>query len=133
MWDSKRETDVKNRLLDSVPEGEGGMIWENSIETRAQRATSSEAYAPEACAPQDKPPQWEAQALQQERSPCSLQLAVQSNKDPAQPKIKINKNFLNESSLHIYIQKSSWASFSTTSCQSSLRPVVRPRGGDQDD
>ena len=23
----------KNRLLDSVGEGEGGMIWENSIET----------------------------------------------------------------------------------------------------
>ena len=33
MWDSKRDTDIKNRLLDSVGEGEGGMIWENSIET----------------------------------------------------------------------------------------------------
>ena len=33
MRDSKRGTDVKNRLLDSVGEGEGGMIWENSIET----------------------------------------------------------------------------------------------------
>ena len=33
MWDSKRDTDVKNRLLDSVGEGEGGMIWENSIKT----------------------------------------------------------------------------------------------------
>ena len=33
MGDSKRDTDVKNRLLDSVGEGEGGMIWENSIET----------------------------------------------------------------------------------------------------
>ena len=32
MWDSKRDTDVKNSLLDSVGEGEGGMIWENSIE-----------------------------------------------------------------------------------------------------
>ena len=32
MRDSKRDTDVKNRLLDSV-EGEGGMIWENSIAT----------------------------------------------------------------------------------------------------
>ena len=31
--DSKRDTDVKNRLLDSVGEGEGGMILENSIET----------------------------------------------------------------------------------------------------
>ena len=26
-------TDVYNRLLDSVGEGEGGMIWENGIET----------------------------------------------------------------------------------------------------
>ena len=33
MWDSKRDTDVKNRLLDSVGEGEGGMIWKNGIET----------------------------------------------------------------------------------------------------
>ena len=33
MWDTKRDTDVKNRLLDSVGEGKGGMIWENSIET----------------------------------------------------------------------------------------------------
>ena len=33
MQDSKRDTDVKNSLLDSVREGEGGMIWENSIET----------------------------------------------------------------------------------------------------
>ena len=33
MLDSKRGTDVKNRLLDSVGEGEGGMIWENGTET----------------------------------------------------------------------------------------------------
>ena len=33
MQDSKRDTDIKNKLLDSVGEGEGGMIWENSIET----------------------------------------------------------------------------------------------------
>ena len=33
MQDSKGDTDVKNRLLDSVGEGEGGMISENSIET----------------------------------------------------------------------------------------------------
>ena len=33
MWDSKRDTDVKNRILDSVEEGKGGMIWENSTET----------------------------------------------------------------------------------------------------
>ena len=31
--DSERDTDIKNRLLDSVWEGKGGMIWENSIET----------------------------------------------------------------------------------------------------
>ena len=34
MQDSKRDTDVKNSLLDSVGEGEGGMIWENSTEIR---------------------------------------------------------------------------------------------------
>ena len=33
MRDSRRDTDVKNRLLDSVGEGEDGMIWENSTET----------------------------------------------------------------------------------------------------
>ena len=33
MWDSKRDTDIKNRLLDSVGEGKGGMIWDNSTET----------------------------------------------------------------------------------------------------
>ena len=33
MRDSKRDTDVLNSLLDSVGESEGGMIWENSIET----------------------------------------------------------------------------------------------------
>ena len=31
MRDSKRDTDVWNSLLDSVEEGEGGMIWENGI------------------------------------------------------------------------------------------------------
>ena len=30
---SKGDTDIKNRLLDTVGEGEGGMIWENSLET----------------------------------------------------------------------------------------------------
>ena len=33
MQGSKRDTDVKNGLLDYVGEGKGGMIWENSIET----------------------------------------------------------------------------------------------------
>ena len=33
MRDSKRDTDVYNSFLDSVGEGEGGMIWENGIET----------------------------------------------------------------------------------------------------
>ena len=33
MWDSKRDTYIENSLLDSVGEGEGGMIWENNIET----------------------------------------------------------------------------------------------------
>ena len=33
MRDSKRDTDVQNSLLDSVGEGEGGMIKRNGIET----------------------------------------------------------------------------------------------------
>ena len=33
MRDSKRDTDIKNSLLDSVGEGDDGMIWENGIET----------------------------------------------------------------------------------------------------
>ena len=33
MRDSKRDTDVKNRLLESVGEDEGGMAWENNTET----------------------------------------------------------------------------------------------------
>ena len=33
MQDSKKDTEVYNGLLDSEGEGEGGMIWENGIET----------------------------------------------------------------------------------------------------
>ena len=33
MQNRKRDTDVQKRLLDSVGEGEGGMLQENSIET----------------------------------------------------------------------------------------------------
>ena len=33
MQNRKRDTDVQNRLLDSVREGKGGMFRENSIET----------------------------------------------------------------------------------------------------
>ena len=33
MQDSKRDADVRNRLLDYVGEGEGGMIREKSTET----------------------------------------------------------------------------------------------------
>ena len=33
MQDRKKDTDVYTRLLDSEGEGEGGMIWENDIET----------------------------------------------------------------------------------------------------
>ena len=31
--ETARDTDVYNSLLDSVGEGEGGMIWESGIET----------------------------------------------------------------------------------------------------
>ena len=44
MQNRKRDTDVQNRLLDSVGEGEGGMFLENSIETsilsRVKQTTS---------------------------------------------------------------------------------------------
>ena len=44
MQNRKRETDVQNRLWDSVGEGEGGRFWENSIETsilsRVKQTTS---------------------------------------------------------------------------------------------
>ena len=33
MQNRKRDTDIQNRLLDFVGEGEGGMFQENSIET----------------------------------------------------------------------------------------------------
>ena len=33
MQNRKRDTDVQNRLLDSVGDGKGGMFGENSIET----------------------------------------------------------------------------------------------------
>ena len=33
MQDSKKDTDVYSGLWDSEGEGEGGMIWENGIET----------------------------------------------------------------------------------------------------
>ena len=33
MQKRKRDTDIQNRLLDSVGEGEGGMFRQNSIET----------------------------------------------------------------------------------------------------
>ena len=33
MLGNKGDSDIKNRLLDLVGEGEGGMIWENSIDT----------------------------------------------------------------------------------------------------
>ena len=33
MQNRKRDTDVENRILDSVGEGEGGMFRENNIET----------------------------------------------------------------------------------------------------
>ena len=44
MQDRERDTDVYNGLLDSEGEGEGGMMWENDIETcilsRKKRITS---------------------------------------------------------------------------------------------
>ena len=53
-------------------------------------AATTEAHMPRACAQQqEKPPQWEALALQLESSPRSPQLEerLHSNEDPAQPRI----------------------------------------------
>ena len=33
MQNRKKDTDIQNRLLDSVGEGKGGMIWENGTKT----------------------------------------------------------------------------------------------------
>ena len=33
MKNSKGDTEIKNRIFDFVGEGEGGVIWENTIET----------------------------------------------------------------------------------------------------
>ena len=45
MQNRKRDTDIQNRLLDSMGAGEGGMFQENSIETcilsRVKQITSS--------------------------------------------------------------------------------------------
>ena len=53
MKSRKRDTDVQNRLLDSVGEREGGMFQENSIETcilsRVKQITSS-GWMHETCA-----------------------------------------------------------------------------------
>ena len=40
MQNRKRDTDVQNRLLDPVGEGEGGMFRENRIETRVKQIAS---------------------------------------------------------------------------------------------
>ena len=33
LWGSNRDTDIKNRLVDTVGQGKGGMKWESSTET----------------------------------------------------------------------------------------------------
>ena len=61
MQNRKRDTDVQNRLLDSVGEGEGGIFQENSIETcilsRVKQITSPgwmhETSAPGWCTGKD--------------------------------------------------------------------------------
>ena len=45
MRDSKRDTDVKNSLLDSVGEGEGGMIWEGQFSQSVQSLSCVRRFA----------------------------------------------------------------------------------------
>ena len=44
MQGSKGDTDVKERLLDSVGDGKSGMIWENSIETNITICKTDNQY-----------------------------------------------------------------------------------------
>ena len=48
MQNRKRDTDVQNRVWDSVGEGKGGIFWENSIETsilsRVKQITRLDAW-----------------------------------------------------------------------------------------
>ena len=44
MQNRKRDTDIQNRILDSVGEGEGGMFRENSIETSIQVYILKQVY-----------------------------------------------------------------------------------------
>ena len=46
MQNRKRDTDVLNRLLDSVGEGEGGMFQENSIEICTQVGCMGQVLRP---------------------------------------------------------------------------------------
>ena len=60
MQGNKWDTDVKNRLLDSVGEGKGRMIWESSIDTCIlpyvkQMTSASSMYE----AGQSKPVLWD--------------------------------------------------------------------------
>ena len=68
MWDSKRDTDVENRDLDSVGEGEGGMIYKNSIETcilpYAKKITSTGSMHETGCSGpvhRDNPDGWDGE------------------------------------------------------------------------
>ena len=60
MRDSKRDTDIKNRLW-TLGEGEGGMIWENSIETCIRSDQISRSVVSDSLRPHE---------LQHARPPC---------------------------------------------------------------
>ena len=68
MRDSKRDTDVKNSLLDSVREGEGEMIWEGSVEmcilSYVKQITSPDSMYDTGCSGLvhwDDPEQWDGE------------------------------------------------------------------------
>ena len=65
MQDSKRDTDVKNRLLDSVGEGKGGMICENSSETcilsYVKQISSPGSMHETGCSGLDNPEGWDGE------------------------------------------------------------------------
>ena len=78
--------------------GRPHMLWGNRVHASQLLRPHSGGHEPQLPKPvcpgaralqQEKPPKWEASAMQLESSPCSpqLEMLTRSNEDPAQPKI----------------------------------------------
>ena len=94
---------VKNQAANTGDSGSTPALWRShmlqshwacapqplSLSPRAWKLQLPKLKRPKACALQEKPPQWEAHALQVEGGPRSLKLEQSpcSNKDPANPTV----------------------------------------------